>query len=365
MQISSWEGSGNQDVDWNHIKNMKFDYVEDARSFYLGYARGNGFGIRATNLDYDCEVRVLRRKEKMDSDTLKYNLRVLIDDHSHKLATFREVSSHRSHKNVNEDKCLRRALVLFVGANNHSSTCVFGAALLLDEMFTSYKWALTKLMDSIGSNHPLSIMTDKDEAMRQAIDEKSSAFRSFIFDLSDKDKFDEYWKEMIKQHGLEDNVWVNMMYVKRHRWAETYSKGHFFARMRNTKRSKSMNSYMKEHVCSREKLFDLFPQIDRALMRLRNNFFTDEYALNSKSPVILSHLKSLEKRASSIYTYRNYYDITKEINYSIKYSHVAPWNEENEVQYVLAEYNCPYKKTVSVVYHRDRIDFQQVVEDHD
>ena len=41
---------------------MKFDYVDDARSFYLGYARGNGFGIRATNLDYDREGRVLRRK---------------------------------------------------------------------------------------------------------------------------------------------------------------------------------------------------------------------------------------------------------------------------------------------------------------
>ena len=33
VQFSSWEGIGNQDVDINHIKNMKFDYVDDARSF--------------------------------------------------------------------------------------------------------------------------------------------------------------------------------------------------------------------------------------------------------------------------------------------------------------------------------------------
>ena len=118
MQFSSWEGSGNQDVDINHIKNMKFDYVDDAKSFYLGYARGNGFGIRVKNLDYDREGRVLRRKwvcDKqgsrreeyltnknrkrkprlrtrqnckacfsigLDSDTLKYNVRVFMDDHS-------------------------------------------------------------------------------------------------------------------------------------------------------------------------------------------------------------------------------------------------------------------------------------------
>ncbi|KAK0570508.1 hypothetical protein LWI29_002351 [Acer saccharum] len=195
-------------------------------------------------------------------------------------------------------------------------------------------------------------MTDGDEAMRQAIDEvfpncqhrvcgwhvarnacahingpkKSSAFRSFIFDHIDEDKFDECWNEMIKQHGLEDNVWVNMI---------------------------------------REKLFDLFPQIDKALMRLRNNFFTDEYASNTKSLVILSHMKSLEKHATSIYTYCIYYDITKEINNSIKYSHFAPWNEENEVKYILTEYDSPYKKTVSVFYHRDIIEFQQVVEDGD
>ncbi|KAK0572064.1 hypothetical protein LWI29_025606 [Acer saccharum] len=258
---------------------MKFDSVDDARSFYLGYARGNGFGIRATNLDHDREGRVLRRKwvcDKqgsrreeyltnknrkrkprlqtrqnckacfsigLDSDTLKYNVRVFMDDHSHKLATFREVSSHRSHRNLDEGdyaqidamgkNCIRafesdsqaaisyleskafteanfycrfntddddrlanifwrdshslfeykcfgdvlvfdatyktnaygKPLVLFVGVNNHSATCVFGAALLLDETFTSYKWALTKLMDSMGSKHPLSIMTDGDEAM--------------------------------------------------------------------------------------------------------------------------------------------------------------------------------------------------------
>ncbi|KAK0573511.1 hypothetical protein LWI29_009336 [Acer saccharum] len=138
VQFSSWEGNGNQDVDISHIKNMKFDSVDDARSFYLGYARGNGFGIRATNLDHDGEGRVVRRKwvcdrqgsrrEEyltnknrkrkprlqtrqnckacfsigLDSDTLKYSVRVFKDDHSHKLVTFREVSSHRSHINLDE-----------------------------------------------------------------------------------------------------------------------------------------------------------------------------------------------------------------------------------------------------------------------
>ena len=43
---------------------MKFDSVDDARSFYLGYARGNGFSIRAMNLDHDSDGSV---KEKAGS----------------------------------------------------------------------------------------------------------------------------------------------------------------------------------------------------------------------------------------------------------------------------------------------------------
>ncbi|KAK2655317.1 hypothetical protein Ddye_008369 [Dipteronia dyeriana] len=155
---------------------MKFDYVEDARSFYLGYTRGNGFAIRATNLDHDSECRVLKRKWVCDK-----------------------------HGSRREDPTL-------------------------------------------------------------------------------------------------------------------------------------------------EYLDFTLPPVIRALMRLRNNFFTNKYPSNSKSPVILSHLKSLEKHASSIYTYRIYCDITKQINGLIKYLHVAQWNEDNEVQYVLTEYDSPYKKTMAFVY---------------
>ncbi|KAK2646667.1 hypothetical protein Ddye_021862, partial [Dipteronia dyeriana] len=55
MGVSGRQNSGDQDVDLNIIMNMKFDSVEDAMSFYLGYARSNGFCIRVTNLDYDNE----------------------------------------------------------------------------------------------------------------------------------------------------------------------------------------------------------------------------------------------------------------------------------------------------------------------
>ncbi|KAK3212459.1 hypothetical protein Dsin_017165 [Dipteronia sinensis] len=263
--------------------------MEDARSFYI--ARGNGFGIRAMNLDYDSEERYFKigfTQKDMYNKIAKIRTSKAFESDSQAAILYLESKAFYEQKFHYRDvlvfdttyktNAYGKPVVLFVGANNHSATCVFGAALLLDKTITPYKWAFTKLMDSMGIKHPISIMTDGDEAMQQAIDE--------VFQT------------------------VGIGYVDG----------------------------------TREKLFDLFPQIDRALMRLRNNFFTDEYASNSKSPVILSHIKSLEKHASSIYTYCIYCDITKEINDSMKYSHFASWNEENEVEYVLTEYDSPYEK---------------------
>ncbi|KAK2664917.1 hypothetical protein Ddye_003491 [Dipteronia dyeriana] len=224
VQISSWDGSDNQDVDLSHVKSMKFDSVDDARSFYLGYAKAYRFGIRATNLDFDCEGRVLRRKwvcdkqgsikeEYMTNKNRKHKIRLQtrlnckacfsigLDSHTLKYNAFIEQNFYcrfntdddrlanifwRDSHSLFEYKCFEdvlvfdttyktniygKPLVLFVSANNRSATCVFCAKLLLDETFMSYNWALTKLMDSTSDKHPFSIMMNKDEAMRQAIDE--------------------------------------------------------------------------------------------------------------------------------------------------------------------------------------------------
>ncbi|KAI9177796.1 hypothetical protein LWI28_019400 [Acer negundo] len=124
-----------------------------------------------------------------------------------------------------------KPLVLFVDVNNHRATCVFGVALLSDETVQSYIWVLNTLMDSMGYKHPISILTDGDEAMRQAIDEifpnprhricgwhvsknatthlhkeeKKSPFRYLLYKQISEDEFKELWKEMLEQHGLEEN----------------------------------------------------------------------------------------------------------------------------------------------------------------
>ncbi|KAK3189177.1 hypothetical protein Dsin_028738 [Dipteronia sinensis] len=139
-----------------------------------------------------------------------------------------------------------KPLVVFVGVNNHCATCVFGVALLSNETVQSYRWVLNTLMESMGHTHPIYILTDRDKAMRQAIDEifhnsrhmicewhvsnnasthfhkeeKKSSFRYLLYVHLTDDEFEELWNEMLEQHGLEDNNWISRMYEKKHMWAE-------------------------------------------------------------------------------------------------------------------------------------------------
>ncbi|KAI9191323.1 hypothetical protein LWI28_006906 [Acer negundo] len=84
---------------------------------------------------------------------------------------------------------------------------------------------------------------------------------------------------------------------------------------------------MKDYVCSREKFFEFIPQIDRALMQLRNNFFGDEYIMHES-----------------------------------KYRHIAPEEEDNCHVYHLPRYQFPDKKR-KVVYHLDRVGVQEFDKD--
>ena len=60
-------------------------------------------------------------------------------------------------------------LVILSGVDNNFKTCVFGAALMRDETTNSYIWLFEHFIKAMGGKKPLSIMTDQDLAMGNAI----------------------------------------------------------------------------------------------------------------------------------------------------------------------------------------------------
>ena len=63
----------------------------------------------------------------------------------------------------------KKPFVILAGVSNHFMTTIFGCALLPDETMETYTWVLEMLMEAMDGKRPISVVTDGDRAMRQAI----------------------------------------------------------------------------------------------------------------------------------------------------------------------------------------------------
>lgn len=60
-------------------------------------------------------------------------------------------------------------VAVFVGFNHHRQSCIFGAALLLDETQESFEWLFNTFVTCMQGKAPKTIFTDQDAAMALAI----------------------------------------------------------------------------------------------------------------------------------------------------------------------------------------------------
>ncbi|KAL6218571.1 hypothetical protein ACLB2K_011781 [Fragaria x ananassa] len=175
----------------------------------------------------------------------------------------------------------------------------------------------------MNNQKPIAILTDGDQAMRRAIEavlpgcphrlctwhvsknarnhlrynQALSEFRRCMWEEVTPYGFERRWTAMVNRHKLHNKDWVNIMYEKRHLWAEAFVSGHFFARMRSTQRCEGMHSYMKPYLKSGVKLFELVPALDRGLLRLRFKGVLEDFKSNNSTHVLTSSLQNLEHHA--------------------------------------------------------------------
>ncbi|XP_052151837.1 protein FAR-RED IMPAIRED RESPONSE 1-like [Oryza glaberrima] len=88
----------------------------------------------------------------------------MISDYAH----FGDVVSFDTTFGTNNES---RPFGVFVGFNHFRETVVFGAALMYDETFDSFKWLFETFLKAHNGKHPKTIYTDQDIAMGKAIEE--------------------------------------------------------------------------------------------------------------------------------------------------------------------------------------------------
>lgn len=214
--------------------------------------------------------------------------------------------------------------VIFSGVNHHNQTIVFGTGIVISETEETYVWLLEQLLSAMNGKQPLSVITDGDLAMKNAIKrvfpnahhrlcawhllrnastnigipEFMSYLKRCMLSDVEVSKFESLWAEMVEKFGLQDNSWIKEMYDKRQMWATAHIRGSFFAGLRTTSRCEALHGHMGQFVHSRINMTDFVQQFHRCLTYFRFREIQSDFESNYGSPVLQTSLRGIEKSAS-------------------------------------------------------------------
>ncbi|KAL6646596.1 hypothetical protein ACP70R_015673 [Stipagrostis hirtigluma subsp. patula] len=226
-----------------------------------------------------------------------------------------------------------RPFGVFVGFNHFRETVVFGAALMYDETFKSFKWLFETFLKAHNGKQPKTFYTDQDSAMGKAVEEVFleawhglctfhimqnaikhlpqprneenedsnilSDFSACMYEYEDKNKFEEEFKIMrTKAHK---QTWLDSIYKLKEKWAECYMKDIFTLRMRSTQLSESLNNDLKIHFKSDFDILRFFKHFERVVQGKRNNELNSEFDSRTKLPRVKIRTPML-LQASKLYT---------------------------------------------------------------
>ncbi|CAJ2633247.1 protein FAR1-RELATED SEQUENCE 5-like [Trifolium pratense] len=230
-------------------------------------------------------------------------------------------------------------LVIFSGCNHHSQIVIFGAAIVSDETTETYKWVLKCFLECMEKKHPKAVVTDGDEAMREAIkhvfpnathqlcswhlnknasdnvknSEFLAGFKKAMYSNITKDEFEEFWSELIKENKLERNPWVAKTYANKSMWATAYLRDKFFGCFRTTSQCEAVNAIIKSYTRKKCSIFEFIHNFEQALRDYRNNEVVADFKSKCTEPVLTTHLHLIESDAAKVYTAEIFIEVKDQI----------------------------------------------------
>ena len=87
-----------------------------------------------------------------------------------------------------------------------------------------------------------------------------------LYKLDSCEEFEHQWPQVIAKHDIFMNKHVNGLYQIKHFWVPCYLRGHFFCGMTTTRRSESINAFIKRFVSSHINLNQFIKQVSYYLL---------------------------------------------------------------------------------------------------
>ncbi|XP_073138365.1 protein FAR1-RELATED SEQUENCE 5-like [Henckelia pumila] len=238
----------------------------------------------------------------------------------------------------------------FVGINHHWKNVMFGCAFLSDEKVESFQWLFEVFKKSMGGKCPVSLFTDQDQAISNAIEKVfpetrhrlclwhlhqnavsrfaklrsqnsfKDAFKKCLSGCVDENEFESCWSSMISDYKLENHPWFNRLYGLKEKWCTALSKDLFSAGILSSQRSESTNHAIGFSAKKNTSLTDFFGIFKEMLKNWRNKEQKDEFQCSRSIPESALPLTGMLKHASEVYTLTLFRDFEAEFLKSISSS---------------------------------------------
>lgn len=154
----------------------------------------------------------------------------------------------------------------------------------------------------------------------------------FYADHLTPDEFEEGWKDVIVEHKLESNSWLNDMYDIRNEWIPAYFSGIEMAGLlRTTSRSESSNFFFQHFHKSGDTLVEFYSSFESAMDKQRLR-----HADNDKKSEYIPRMETtmnIEMDASQVYTLGLYYLVREEIKSACFHTSMQDMWKNDECQH--------------------------------
>ena len=137
-------------------------------------------------------------------------------------------------------------------------------------------------------------------------------FKSCVYNSETPTEFEQGWKSVIHDFGLENNSWLSHLYDIRDMWVPAYFRDLFLgAVLRTTSRSESENNFFSHFTNPHLSLVEFWMRYESAIELQRYGQLQADNETSTSMPVLQTS-KHLERHAAETYTYANFYKFQDE-----------------------------------------------------
>ncbi|KAK4394947.1 protein FAR1-RELATED SEQUENCE 6 [Sesamum angolense] len=222
-------------------------------------------------------------------------------------------------------------LISFVGINHHGQSVLLGCGFLGHESVEYFVWMFRAWLTCMQGRHPQVIVTDQSKPLDIAVSEvfpqarhcyclsyimhrvpeKLGGLTGFetikrqlnkaVYDSLKISEFEIFWAEMINQHSLVDNKWLQLLYAGRQRWVPVYLKDISFVGILLINDSECSSAFFDGYVHKHTSFKEFLDKYDLALQRKHLKEAMEDFESRNSS-FELKTKSNFELQLSKVYT---------------------------------------------------------------